>query len=245
MSLVDVLEEVGLTNAEARVYLVLLETGLSTVGPLIKKVGFHRGTTYAVLQRLLEKGFVSTLREQGKIVFAPVEPKHILLLLKEKEKRFVEALPELERIRAEAGSEAVATVFVGTRAIRRLLESILEELKKEREYLDFGVSGLFRAVMREYWDVWQARKRQWNIRSKCIFDENVKKKNSKLLEDYVGSARFVPSEAFCPTDTMIFSDKIVLFVWTSKPPVAIVVKNKPTAEGYKRLFNYFWKRARK
>ena len=59
----DALVDAGLTNAEARVYLALLELGSTTAGPVIKKAGLHRGTTYQVLQRLLEKGHQSLLAD--------------------------------------------------------------------------------------------------------------------------------------------------------------------------------------
>ncbi len=56
MNEIETLESLGLSEAEARVYLALLETGSTLAGPIIKKTGLHRGTTYQILQRLKEKG---------------------------------------------------------------------------------------------------------------------------------------------------------------------------------------------
>ena len=55
MTELEVLEEFGLTEAEAKIYLALLETGSTLAGLIIKKTALHRGTTYQILQRLKEK----------------------------------------------------------------------------------------------------------------------------------------------------------------------------------------------
>ncbi|MBU2442745.1 MAG: helix-turn-helix domain-containing protein, partial [Nanoarchaeota archaeon] len=66
MAEIDILEDLGLSEAEAKVYLALLETGSTLAGPIIKKTGLHRGTTYQILQRLIEKGLVSYVIKAGK-----------------------------------------------------------------------------------------------------------------------------------------------------------------------------------
>ena len=86
-------------------------------------------------------------------------------------------------------------------------------------------------------DLWQRKKKKYNIKARCIFDEELKEQNPGLLADYFGKARFHSHEFKSLTDTMIYNDKVVLFIWTAKPPIAVVVQNKANAESYKNQFN--------
>ncbi len=242
--MIETLEDFGLTEAEAKVYLALLELGSSPVGPVIKKAGMHRATVYDCLKRLMEKGVASyTLKRKMKF-FEAADPGVFLSLMKEREKRFAEALPQLKLLKERAEIKQEVTVYQGKRGINTVLGMMLEELGRGGEYADFGVSGLFRTVMGPYWDFWQKNKRELGIKSKCIFDERLKS-DRKLIGGYFGEAKFHPKEFSSPTDTIIYNDKIILFIWTADPPLAVVIRNKRNAEGYRNQFNMMWRHARR
>jgi len=245
MGEVDVLEDLGLSEAEAKVYLALLERGSTLAGPVIKRTGLHRGTTYQVLQRLIEKGLVSFVIKAGKRYFAAADPKRFLEILKEKEEEIEAILPSLIQKRALAKEQQEVTVYSGRKGIKTACENLLEELKDGGEYLDFGVSGLFRDVMEFYWDSWQRKKREYGIKAKCIFDETLKEKDPSLLRDYLGEARFHPAEFKSLTDTIIYNDKVVLFIWRAQPPTAVIIQNRENADSYRNQFNLMWQHAKK
>lgn len=240
---IDVLEDLGLSEAEAKVYLALLETGSTLAGPIIKKTGLHRGTTYQILQRLIEKGLAGFVIKAGKRYFEAANPERFMALLREKEEKLNEILPALKQKKEMGAEKQEVNIYSGYKGIKTACENILEELKDGGEYLDFGVSGLFRQVMGPYWDIWQKKKRKYKIKSKCIFNEELKQANPELLKDYYGQARFHPKEYNSPTDTIIYNDTVVLFIWTAKPPIAIVIKNKENTDGYRNQFRFMWKAA--
>src|SRR3989339_828361 len=96
MNEIEVLEELGLSGAEAKVYLALLETGSSLAGPIIKKTGLHRGTTYQIIQRLQEKGLVSSIVKGKKQHFESVNPERLMDMLRNKEEGLKTILPALK-----------------------------------------------------------------------------------------------------------------------------------------------------
>ena len=244
MNLEHFLEGLGLPRNEARVYLALLATGASTSGAVIKRCGLHAPRVYEALSRLEGKGLVSHSIRNKRKVFEAVPPECLVEQQQEKAEKARKVLPELRSILEAAGKkEETATIFQGVRGLRTVLDSVLDELSRGEGYLDFGVSGLFREVMGHYWSAWQAEKKKKKIKSKCIFEEKVR--GSNLHEDYFGLARFVPSKFHCPSDTIIFKDKIVIFAWTADPPTAVVVRDAATAQGYKNIFNWMWSQAEK
>ncbi|MDO8516533.1 MAG: helix-turn-helix domain-containing protein [Nanoarchaeota archaeon] len=241
----EILEELGLSETEARVYLALIDTGSSLAGPIIKKTGLHRGTTYQILQRLKEKGLVSSIIQGKKQYFQPVNPERLMDILKQRQEKLEEILPNLKAKLKASEEKQEVTVYSGVKGIRSLMDKILEDLNPEGKYYDFGVSGLFKEIMKEYWDIWQKKKRKYKIKSYVIFNEEVKKKNPQLLKDYYGEARFHPKEYSSITDTIIYKDFVILFIWTAKPPIAVVIKNKGNADSYKNQFKLMWKYSKK
>ncbi len=53
---IRILEDIGLTNAEIKVYLALLELGTSTAGPVLSKTGLQNSVVHMTLARLIDKG---------------------------------------------------------------------------------------------------------------------------------------------------------------------------------------------
>lgn len=240
----QILMNVGLSDAESKVYLILLETGSSLAGPIIKKTGLHRGTTYQVLQRLKEKGLVSSVIKGKKQYFQGTDPQRLLDVLKEKENALKSILPILKAKVNESKEKQDVTVYYGTKGIRTVLDKMMQELAPKGTYYDFGVPGSFRDIMGGYWNLWQAQKRKHKIKSFVIFNEEIKKKNPQLLHDYFGKAKFHFKEFPSTTDTMIYKDTVILFIWTAKPPIAVVIKNKDNASSYKNQFLLLWKNAK-
>ena len=86
MDFVD-LERLGLNKNEAKVYFGLLQLNKASAADLVKKVGVHRNIIYDNLEKLIEKGLVSFVEEEGKKLFIAEDPQSIIEFLEtEKEK---------------------------------------------------------------------------------------------------------------------------------------------------------------
>ena len=92
----EVLEQLGLTEAESKVYLALLELGSSQAGKITSKTGIHRRTVYDSIERLIEKGLVSFISQNNIKFFESVDPQQLLEILKEKQDNLKQILPQLD-----------------------------------------------------------------------------------------------------------------------------------------------------
>lgn len=242
MELDALLEKTGLTPAESRTYRALLSDGPCKAGQLLKKTGLHKATLYACLDRLLEKGLGQFVYADKTRIFEAAPPERLLENLQETQSLLAAALPKLKENARRSAPQA--TIYVGYEGLKGMCEQMLQRLKGGGTYADFGSGGLFKDVMGPYFHVWQAKKRRWNIRPRVLFDDNVRRKNPQLLKEYFGEARFVPKQYHCPSDTFIFQDTVAVFVWSAQPPFAVVIRNKETAEGYLKIFNWMWTQAK-
>src|SRR3989338_2584369 len=111
----EILVNLGLSDAEAKVYLTLLELGSTLAGPIIKKTGLHRGTTYQVLQRLKEKGLVSSVIKEKKQHFEAAQPERLMDVLREKQELLQKILPALKARITLSNEKQDVTVYYGTR----------------------------------------------------------------------------------------------------------------------------------
>ena len=69
----SILEDLGLTGAEIRVFLTSLELGSSSAGPIVEKSGLQNAVVHRALHSLIEKGLVTYILEGKKRIYQAVE----------------------------------------------------------------------------------------------------------------------------------------------------------------------------
>src|SRR3989344_6683357 len=120
----EILENFGLSRGEIKVYLALLELGSAQVGQIIEKSGLVSSAVHRYLQRLLERGFVSFVKVGKVKQYQAAPPKEVLNFIDEQRKEFLDILPGLEAKQKLSKEKQQAELFVGTRGIMAMLNTI-------------------------------------------------------------------------------------------------------------------------
>ncbi len=94
-----------------------------------------------------------------------------------------------------------------------------------------------------YYNIFQKIKRKKKIKTSVLYDESFRKRKDVTSITYY-KIRFYPLTNF-PTDTWMYNDKVLIVTYSAKPPIAILITSKETAKSYKKLFQGFWKNAKK
>ncbi len=89
------LQELGLSDEEAKVYLALLELGGGYVSTVARKAKVHRVTTYNTLGNLVKRGLVSHATHKKIRYYSPEPPQVIKNQFEEKYETAKKILPEL------------------------------------------------------------------------------------------------------------------------------------------------------
>src|SRR3989338_3335915 len=102
----QILEEIGLTKTEIKIYVTLLKVGQTTTTQIVRKGGIHASKVYEFLDKLIQKGLVSYVIKSNKKYFSAANPERLKELLKEKESKIKEQeaelgelIPELKNVR--------------------------------------------------------------------------------------------------------------------------------------------------
>ena len=113
MEIKKVLENMGFSPNEIKVYLALNNHGSSKAGKISKIAQIDRSSCYNSLKTLIEKGLVSYV-SIGKIKwFQATGPRKLLDYLKEQEEDVKGILPELQKRHKAAKIEGQVRMFKG------------------------------------------------------------------------------------------------------------------------------------
>lgn len=231
-----ILEDLGMTNAEIKVYISLLELGNSSAGPIIERSGLQSSVVHMTLNKLIDKGLISFVKEGKKNHYQASDPRHIIDIIEEKKKNFQKALPELLLKQAHAKERSEVVTFKGIRGIKELMYELLEAGGKEHN--TFGSARESLMMGEEWWVNYHKRRSQKGIKANLIFNDSLK--FWKAENKYPKSEIRYTSKGFEPlTETIIRNNKIGIILWTEKP-IGILITNKVLADSYNKFFQIMW-----
>ncbi|HLC78383.1 MAG TPA: helix-turn-helix domain-containing protein [Candidatus Nanoarchaeia archaeon] len=236
-----ILEDIGLSNAEIKVYLTLLELGTSTAGPILEKSGLQNSVVHMTLNKLIERGFVTFVKEGKRNHYQAANPKHIINFINEKKERFEEILPELLVKQQQAKEKPEIITFRGMNGIKELLMELLEAGGKEHH--TFGSTAKSLMLGDAWWVSYHKKRSEHRIKAKLLFNESLAYWKAEIK--YPKSEVKYTKAGFEPlTETIIRNDKIGIIVWTDKP-LGVIIHQKEAAESYDQFFKLMWDTATK
>src|SRR3989339_1227852 len=131
------LKHADLSDTEADVYLISLRLGEASVSEIAHATKISRTTAASVLERLKERGFLTTQLSHGKKVYWIDDP-HILV---EQGKAQLEVLENLaSRLHSEyhqSDKKPTAEIFETRETLAHLMTKVVEELDRGDEILTF------------------------------------------------------------------------------------------------------------
>ena len=241
----EIFRDLGFSEREIKVYLSLLELGSSTVGPIAAKTRLQHSKVYQTLEKLIDKGLVSFIIKSKTKYFQAQNPKQILNILKEKEKRFSEILPKLKEKQAYSKERQIATVYEGYKAIKSMFDLILEELNSKSYYYvfafkdDYLTSELASRFLRNIHMQLSEKK----VDDKLIANISIKKEFEKNYSDIKG-IKYRFTNLNLPLGLMIIDNRVINWIWGERP-TAVEIVSKQIALQYKQFFLEIWKIAKK
>jgi len=239
------LQDFGLSEKEARVYLASLEIGRATADQLAKHAKIVRPTTYVQIKTLMEKGLMSTYEEGKKTYFAPESPA-ILSRILEKQKENLTSneslltalLPALLQQYEGAGERPIVRFFPGKEGITSVREELLTT-KEKKAYAIFSPGHLAKIYSDDYLDSYSDRRKALGIHSRGIYLHEQYFSRAGL--DELTERRFLPKEVLPLTiDISIFDDKTTILSLEGTL-FGMIIQSSQIATSMKLIFEFLWK----
>ena len=239
----NILEDLGLTNAEIKVYIALLELGNSTAGPILKKTNLQNSVVHRALHSLTEKALIGSIFKGKRRIYQATDPKNFYNFIENKKQRFEQILTELEKKRDSAKTKQEAVVFEGKKGINEIYRTILESGGKEYNTFGGGKRVTFDIMGETWWKNFHIKRIAKKIPSRQIFDETIRDFGKELNKLPITEIKFLSQEFEQLTETIICGEYVAIAIFTENP-YGLLIKDKTVVEGYKKQFELMWKIAK-
>src|SRR3989338_4821067 len=161
------LQDAGLDQQRANIYLAALNQGEATAAEIADTVGIGRTAVYDNLRVLEAKGYVRAVREGKRQVFVPLHPNELYKRFESHKQQLKDLLPNFLALYAEQDKKPFSQLFQGHYAAREVYEDILRVEKKE--YLYFSPPELTLDVIdRNFIEEWIRRRVAKGIRARSL-----------------------------------------------------------------------------
>ena len=247
-----VLEELGLSDKESRVYLSLLELGPSPVQKIAQKADVNRVTAYVNLEALSKLGLVSTVEKGKKTLFSAEPPEQLESLIGKKEaelqrkkRELLDALPELKNIFRYAGERPVVKFYEGIEGLLAVREDYLRSVRKNETTLGMMSLDTLFETFPSYEKDATKRRIEKGVRSKIIYTKKDGPIKNATSPQMLREARFVPTEKFPITCDIAIYSKNKISIESYKNKIGVIIEDDDIANTLKVIFNLAWEDAEK
>jgi len=248
MFLVKNLQDLGLTDKEAKVYASLSEVKEATPQQLAVRTGINRATSYVILENLLKRGLVKSAMKQKKLHYILESPAQIINLL-EKQKKEIEdrinqakvILPELDMLEKLTSQRTDVKFFEGHKVAQLMQKEIasskadsideMYNLNMALQYFPLAHNDHRKALYRK----------KIKIRSLVVFDsKEVLPRAPQLWHE---EKRYLPSDKFPLNAEIVFFNDKVLIASLKDDLIGLIIGNKAIVNGFKIMFELAWQGA--
>ncbi|MGV8150142.1 MAG: TrmB family transcriptional regulator [Candidatus Woesearchaeota archaeon] len=238
------LRKYGLSEKEAKVYLVLLRLGPSSVNDISEAADLVRTTTYDVLKKLREEGIVASMILNNIQTFEASSPEKLIHILDERKKHILPILNDLKKLKIEAAPKSRAEIFEGKHGMKTVFDFLIENKKPLYAYSN-------NQFMVDLLPIYGPRFIKDRVKEKIkikIISESSETTN-KLLKskDKIELRETRTLEEFkkIPINQYISGDTVAILGSRQDEPVGILIHNKDFAEEQRIIFNELWKISKK
>ncbi len=239
------LRKLGLSPAEARVYLTLVEVGSGLVSTIARKSGTARTNCYYTLKTLADKGLVSITNKGNRRIYVAETPRKLVVAERQRlavAESLVPSLIALEK--TTSGLTPRMRYFEGISGITDVLMQSLESKTDLVVYTNVGLlSEKFPEALHEYC----ARQSEKRLRMRVISPYSERAEHflahyypELYAREYL-EVLYVNSREFSlASHVIIFDDKVSMISLGREENIGVTIESRAYADTSRAAFNLSW-----
>ena len=245
--LLSALQETGLTDKEARVYLAMIELGESSIIPIAERAGIKRTTVYNYLESFRKLGLISLVVRNRRQHYIPASPARLKEIMEARLRKVDDVVPLLFSLYKQEDAKPSVQMFEGVEGIKEVFRLSLEAQNKEIRAIPVYASGhshVGNKFIEEYLD--QVAKRKiayFSLRLAKDIKEYTKTGYTKvnIAPGENREARVAP-EWFTPESHIhMYDDKVAIFSQTKERPYAMLITSASYYQTMRMFFEGLWR----
>ena len=244
----EILNDLGLTKNESKVYVSLLKIGSSTVTNIANESGIHRVNVYDSIKKLQEKNLVTKTGNQDKTTYQAAPPSFLTTILKEKEMKLRQIIPMLELCHQFSRKSVNVQVYEGYDFIRNMFIRFVE---KGEPILDLGIPkfvlnnmgahGMDGKFFQTEIHKRREKQKQWMYH---IYSSDAQERIKFLNTLPFTEAKCLPKEFDQMVTTTICGDEFNIQVYSENgaKPIIISIRSKEVVDAFQKYFWLIWEK---
>ena len=242
----SILTQFNLSPTAAKVYLTLLELGKSSADKIAKRIGNYKANVYDALERLIERGFATSITEGNKKLYLPTNPEKLPQAVQEArqkinddyeelEKNIQKIIPELLAKYTSKKEKDLFEIYKGKQGYRAMLAEIAKEKPKYwkgfgnlqvQEYFPYDFPKWFKHV----------KFMLFSVKSEAFIKRLKEAKRFTKVE-----IKFLPEEVYMQMVWTLFGDNLLILIYEPEI-IALRIKSEPIVKTFSSQFDYLWKK---
>lgn len=239
------LNQLGLSEAEATTYQALLELEAVSIRKVADATGINRGTTYEIIKRLVTMGLVSVRHSGAREYYSAESPEKIYHLLQDKRKDLWQAqqlakevIPELMAQKARPQGRPLVRYYEDDEGIVAILKDVLQTCGQlgSPEYYAYSSLPLRQYMYRKFPQFTQRRIDEGiNVKVIAVGEggEHADASERKWLPE--------PTKAVISSYVLIYGNKVAnISISNDFTPYGVVIEDEGVASMQRVLFEQLW-----
>lgn len=240
MNVPTLLNQLGFSENEARVYIAALELGLASAQEIGKKAGVKRTTAYSVLESLVRRGVVGKSIMRGKTRFLVESPEKLMTIVSNLKNDLAKVLPELQARYNATEAKPKITFYEGAEAIQNVYDDTLRE--KPEEILEWNTDLYFDRFPKNHNYI--DKRVALGIKARRMVGEGSvwHRKNKRYDKAELSETVAIPRELFWPEiEVNIYGRKVAFLNYAEN--MSVIIESPAIAHAMRQAYELSWKGA--
>ena len=247
----QILESLGLSPNEAKIYESLVEHGETGVGEIATLAGVHRRNAYDAIKRLINKGLCFEIFSSKENLYNAVEPGKLLELVNEKKQDVEKILPDLLKKFSRRVAPEEAYIYRGMEGQKNIWRDVVRVGKTS--YFIGAKVAWFDPRIKSAREAFFKEANRKKIKFIQLFDHEALEKVPDFPKHFPGELeyRVLPKQYSTESGIHIFGDYVITYTGIREigkmpdDPFIFVLRSAKLADSYRTWFNYMWQQSKK
>ncbi len=234
------LQSIGLSILEIKIYLYLLEFGISSPPAISKGTLIARPNCYDVLRKLIEKNLVECFKNGARKTYGAKDPLALAEYEEKRLKKINEAIPELRLLYDSKNNKPDIEFLDGFSQVKQIWN---RSLSSSHIRGITSTKNLYKNSP-QFFNTYHKELRKREILLQDILTIDSKGNVTDWGTETIGplyEVRFLPKKYLTlPTDILIWDDNVAL-IHITHPVSATIISESNMADMFKIMFDLSWK----
>lgn len=244
--LIQELQQLGLNEKEAKVYLAALEFGPTTIAKIAQKSGIKRTTIYEFITDMSARGLIVASITGKRTLYSSIGPEGLNKLIDRQQEIIKNLTPELLLLTKQSPKKPKIRFYEGVEGLKHVFSDTLNQPDGSEILFIAPWAGTLGVLPKAFLDQFIIKRKKHNIKTRSIvpydkFAEEGKENDAEeLRETIIVPEKELPIKA----KINIYGNKVAILSFGDEK-ISMIIESQQIADTLKAIFNLLWKNLKK